>query len=212
MKFSRFMIIAFAISSNLFAEQGIYVPPEKSLRGNQRIVRMTLGDNDEAAVINIGPQGPVVLVFPGNVSECNMSSSAFSWKIASSSAGGEEGGKEEIFKEVVFSVSFKDLSDEDIATLKKEPAAAVCKHEDLGKVYYREILLRVNETRPHRVVFFENPQRKGKKVDLDRVKGLQFIKIENGEYQFLVKKDKNEEAGGTVKRFKIKDGKVVEGK
>ena len=215
MKCLKYLIIALALSNagSGYSEekQGIYVPAEKSVKGNKRIVRITLGDNDETAVINIGPQGPLVLVFPGNISECNMSSSAFNWKIASSSAAGG-GGKEEMFKEVIFNISLANLSEEEIAVLRKEPAAAVCKHEDLGKTYYREILLRLNEVHPHRVVFFEYPERKGKKVNLDNIKGFQYIKIENGDYQFLSRKDSEKEAGGSVTRFKIKDGKVIEGK
>ena len=85
MRYSKYLIIAFALSSALVRaeeKQGIYVPTDKSVKGAKHIVRMTLGDNDETAVINIGPQGPLVLVFPGNISECNMSNKAFNWKIA----------------------------------------------------------------------------------------------------------------------------------
>jgi hypothetical protein len=208
MNYLKYLIIGCVLTSSaIYAEekQGIKVKTDAKVNGRTRIVRMTLGDNREAPVINIGPQGPVVLVFPGNISRCHMSNSAFSWEISDSTVS----GKDEVFKEVAFNLSLADLSEEDLAVLKKEPAAAVCKHEDLGQSYYREILLRLNEVNPHRVVFFEYPDKANTDVTIYNLKDLQYVKVVNGEFQPINASSLGWKSG-SVKKYKIKDGKWLE--
>lgn len=207
MKFLKFMIIAFALSSNGFSDekQGVPVKTDKRVNGKTRTVRMVLGDNSEAPVIDIGPEGPVVLVFPGKVAYCTETISALTWQ----KAAGEASSGDSIFNEIIFNLNIAKLSEDAAELLKKKPVAIVCKHEDLGKTYFREILVRLNEHNPHRIVFFENPEKKTAETNINSIKGLQYITVENGEYKFL---DEAKEADkkAYIRKYIIKDGKMVE--
>lgn len=183
MKCFMYLMLSFVLSSNGLARQGVYVPPEESAAAPyERVVRMTLGDNKQSPIIDIGVQGPTVAIFPADVSYCSHTSAAFGWK----KGGGTEMAGSQWFREIVFNLTINpgSLSPAEQKTLQTVPVSFICRLQSGGKNIYREIRLRFNPVRYRAVVFLDNPsqlKKASKKLfDASMFKGFQYVRLENG--------------------------------
>ena len=199
-RFGILLIILLASSHGalLFAEQGVYVPPDKSQKDNVEIVRMKLGDNAEVPVINVGPQGPTILRFPAALSICNMSSKIYTTEIISTKK--EKEG--DFFKMLIINVKVDALTEEQVDLLTKDSVKMVCVYSyENGKQLFRAIKIKLNLKKNHSVVFFEDAEDGREAATSKEASGFEYIKIENG---------KGQKTESDVTTLKIENGKIKE--
>lgn len=148
-------------STKLWADnavQGKVLKPRFDPSASEEIVRMLLSDNERTPVVDISPEGPTELVFPGesNIVKCTNTSTYIREAKEEKSSIQSRGGK--WFTDIVFYVNDGVLNDANVMESLKRRPAVICHYEYGGKVYRRQVKFRLNEKKRNAVVFFEREE------------------------------------------------------
>ncbi len=164
MRFTAFLLCSLCLklsSTDALADnavQGKLVKPRYDPSAAEEIVRMVLSDNEKTPVVDISPEGPTELVFPGesNVVKCTNTSTYVREAKEEKSSIQSRGGR--WFTDIVFYVNDGVLNEQNIEESLKRRPAVICHYEHGGKVYRRQVKFRLNEKRRNAVVFFEREE------------------------------------------------------
>lgn len=162
----RFIILTLLSlhASNLLAKdarQGVYVPPKMNdHRLKQQIVRMTLGDNEQTAIVKYKYGSITRLVFPTdtNTASCEVDSTII--KVENTKKSESVKGKNMFFRRVNIKThegAASDFKKSDDKILEDDYIKLVCTYERFNVTYERVIMVRVSAEKGYGVVFFEHP-------------------------------------------------------
>lgn len=127
------LLIFLTLNGRTFAQQGVYIPP-RNQKAEPTIVSMSLGDNI-VPLIEIGPNGPTIVKFPGKIVSVVIDSLAYNWQeIAPKDF--PNGGK--LFSYISFSES-KALNTEQKSFLAKNNVTVVVIYLYKGIEYVHDI-------------------------------------------------------------------------
>ena len=157
--------VLLSVSSLLVAEQGVYIPP-RNKKAAPTIVSMSIGDNI-VPLVEIGPNGPTLVKFPGKVVTIVIDNKAYTWKELAPT----KNDRGQVFSYVSFSESSK-LTKPQKDFLGKNAVSIVAIYIYEGKEYVHDIdLVRRPDKRRSYVALI--PMSKGLPVRAEMLKSFE---------------------------------------